>query len=159
MTANTGSSPDAGWVTARTAAGPGFRTELRSAAGHDFVADEPADVGGSGEGATPYDYLLASLAACTAMTLRMYAARKQWPLEEAVVRLRVSSSHAADCADCITKPAAGVGPQRVERTVELRGALSEEQRTRLLSIADRCPVKQVLERGRAVVPAAEPAAG
>ena len=153
MTTKTQSSPD-GWVTARTAAGPGFRTELRSAAGHEFVADEPADVGGGGEGATPYDYLLASLAACTAMTLRMYAARKQWPLDEAVVRLRVASSHAADCEDCMTKPA-GVGPQRVERTVELHGALSEEQRTRLLSIADRCPVKQVLQRGLTVVPAAE----
>jgi uncharacterized OsmC-like protein len=131
-----------GWVSARTGL-TGFRTEI-SVGDHTFVADEPANVGGGGGGPTPYDYLLASLGACTAMTLRMYASRKGWPLEEAVVRLRNSRSHAADCADCATKP---VGIRRLERQIELKGALTDDQRARLLAIADRCPVKQTIQRG------------
>src|SRR3712207_5627819 len=91
-------APDEGWVSATT--GPSsYRTELQ-VRGHAFVADEPASVGGGDSGPTPYDYLLASLGACTAMTLRMYATRKGWPLEEAVVHLRNARSHAADCDDC-----------------------------------------------------------
>jgi putative redox protein len=95
-------------------------------------------------GPTPYDFLLASLGACTAMTLRMYASRKGWPLEEAVVRLRNARSHAADCENCETQ---AVGIRRLERRIELKGALSDDQRDRLLAIADRCPVKQTIERG------------
>src|SRR3712207_5945204 len=133
---------DDGWVSARTGAG-GYRTEL-AAGGHTFVADEPANVGGHDGGPTPYDYLLGALGACTAMTLRMYASRKGWPLEEAVVRVRNARSHAADCADCETKQ---VGIRRLERQIELKGALTDEQRERLLAIADRCPVKQTIERG------------
>src|SRR5919202_4914152 len=87
------------WVTARTAAGPGFRTDL-SVRGHAFVADEPASARGGDEGPTPYDYLLGALGACTAMTMRMYAARKGWPLEEAVVSFRHARSYADDCANC-----------------------------------------------------------
>ena len=138
---------DAGWVTAR-APGPRYRTEL-TAGRHTFVADEPVAVGGSDDGATPYDYLLASIGACTAMTLRMYADRKGWPLEEAIVRFRTARSHAADCADCETK---SVGVGRLERRVELRGPLNDEQRARLMAIADRCPVKQTLARGIEIVP-------
>ena len=138
---------DAGWVTARTE-GTGYRTEVR-ANGHTFVADEPAGVGGGG-GPTPYDYLLAALGACTAMTMRMYAARKGWPLEAAVVRLRNARSHAEDCEQCETRP---VGFRRIERRVEMHGALSDEQRQRLLSIADRCPVKQTLAHGIEVMEA------
>jgi putative redox protein len=133
---------DAGWVTARIGAA-GFRTDV-SAGAHSFVADEPRDVGGGDEGATPYDYLLAAVGACTAMTLRMYATRKGWPLDEAVIRFRTARSHAADCESCESRP---VGVGRLERQVELRGPLTPEQRTRLLAIADRCPVKQTLERG------------
>ena len=146
MASTKGAAADAGWVTARTG-GSGFRTEV-TAGKHALVVDEPEDVGGSGDGATPYDYLLAAIGACTAMTLRMYASRKAWPLEEAVVHFRTARSHAADCADCATK-AVGVG--RLEREVELRGPLRPEQRRRLMAIADRCPVKQTLERGIEIV--------
>jgi putative redox protein len=146
MASTKGAAADAGWVTARTG-GSGFRTEV-TAGKHALVVDEPEDVGGSGDGATPYDYLLTAIGACTAMTLRMYATRKGWPLEEAVVRFRTARSHAADCADCATK-AVGVG--RLEREVEMRGPLTDEQRQRLLAIADRCPVKQTLERGIEIV--------
>jgi uncharacterized OsmC-like protein len=140
---------DDGWLTAHTGAA-GYRTDV-GVRGHTFLADEPASVGGSDSGPTPYDYLLASLAACTAMTLRMYANRKRWPLEDAVVRLRDARSHAADCENCEKK---AVGIRRIERQVELKGPLTDEQRERLLAIADRCPIKQTLERGLKVESAA-----
>ena len=139
-----GLDSDAGWVTARTG-GSGYRTDMRVRR-HTFIVDEPPGIGGD-EGPTPYDYLLTAVGACTAMTLRMYADRKGWPLEEAVVRFRTARSHAADCAECPSRP---VGPTRLEREVELHGPLTAEQRQRLLSIADRCPVKQTLERGIAI---------
>ena len=139
------------WVTARTGVA-GFRTEV-TAGNHVFVADEPVSFGGTDDGPTPYDYLLASLAACTAMTLRMYAGRKGWPLEEALVRLRNARSYAADCANCDAQP---VGIRRLEREIELRGPLTGEQRDRLLAIAERCPVKQTIERGLKVEAVAAP---
>jgi putative redox protein len=138
---------DAGsWVTARAGAS-GFRTEI-DARGHLFVADEPRAVGGTDVGATPYEYLLAALAACTAMTARMYADRKGWPLEGVEVRLRTSRSHEKDCEQCETQQ---VGITRIERKLELTGSLTDEQRARILAIADRCPVKQTLARGIEVV--------
>jgi putative redox protein len=136
------------WITSRT--GPArFRTEVR-ARDHFFVADEPFAVGGRNEGPTPYELLLASLGTCTAMTLRMYADRKQWPLEDVRVRLRTSSSHAEDCVHCEDDE---VGMTTVEREVELSGPLTDEQAARLLEIADRCPIKQTLSRGVRVVAA------
>ena len=137
-----------GWVTAHTGGGS-FRTSV-NASGHALLLDEPPSVGGGGAGPTPYDLLVSALAACTSMTLRMYAARKGWPLEEAVVSMRDAPSHAADCEKCETE---AVGVRRLERHVELRGSLTDEQRTRLLAIADRCPVKQTLERGLRVMQA------
>jgi putative redox protein len=134
--------PDTGWIVARTGLSS-FRTDLR-VADFDLIADEPAAYGGTDAGPSPYELMLAALASCTAMTVRMYAARKQWPLEEVVVRLRDTPKHIKDCLDCET---AAVGPRRIDRTVELHGPLSAEQRTRILEIADRCPVKQTLERG------------
>jgi putative redox protein len=124
----------------------GFRTEIRTRT-HSLIADEPLEVGGTDAGASPYELLLGALASCTAMTVRMYADRKQWPVSDVVVRIRPVKSHAADCANCETE-AVGVG--RLEREVELGGALTAEQRTRLLYIADRCPVKQTLERGLSI---------
>ena len=134
--------PDAGWIVARTGVAS-FRTDLKIA-DFDLIADEPVGVGGTGAGPSPYELMLAALASCTAMTVRMYAARKQWPLDEVVVRLRDTPKHITDCLDCETT---AVGPRRIDRTVELHGPLSPEQRTRILQIADRCPVKQTLERG------------
>jgi putative redox protein len=142
-------APDDGWVTAHTGA-RGYRTDV-GVRGHAFLADEPATVGGADSGPTPYDYLLGALGACTAMTLRMYADRKGWPLEDAVVRLRDARSHAADCETCETQ---AVGIRRIERQIELTGPLSDAQRQRLLAIADRCPIKQTLERGLRIEPAA-----
>jgi len=137
-----------GWLTAHTAPA-GYRTII-TARGFQFVADEPTTAGGTDGGPTPYEYLLAALGSCTAMTLRMYAARKGWPLDDVVVRLRDTRSHATDCANCETE---SVGIQRIERQVELHGRLTDEQRRRLLDVADRCPIKQTLERGLAIAPA------
>ncbi len=107
---------------------------------HVLSADEPAPVGHDTD-PTPYDLLLAGLGACTSMTLRMYASRKQWPLERVTVSLRHSRIHARDCADCATQSGQ---IDRVKRTIRLTGSLDDEQRRRLLAIADRCPVHRTL---------------
>ena len=134
------------WVTARV--GPsGFRTEVRAGA-HALVADEPTTLGGTDAGPTPYELLLGALSSCTAMTVRMYASRKNWPLESVTVQLRSARSHETDCERCDVEP---VGIGRIERRVEFNGPLTDEQRRRLLEIADRCPVKQSLERGMKIV--------
>jgi putative redox protein len=126
------------FVTARI--GRGLMTEI-SAAGHALRADEPIAVGGTATGPNPYDYLVTALGACTAMTLRLYADRKGWPLQGVTVRLRHGKVHAEDCADCETK----VGKVDViERLIELHGPLDAEQHQRLLEIADRCPVHRTL---------------
>ena len=129
-----------------------YRTEV-SAGGGTLIVDEPVSAGGGGGAPTPYDLLLGAIGSCTAMTLRMYADRKGWPLERVTVRLRHARSHARDCADCATKH---VGLNQIERELEMEGPLTTEQRERLAQIADRCPVKQTLERGIQVV-AAQPA--
>lgn len=137
------------WITADL--GPrGYRVQLQ-ARQHTFFADEPASAGGTDTGPTPYEHLLAALGSCVAITLRMYADRKGWPLERLQVRLRPAPSHAADCEACETSE---VGPTQFEREISLEGPLSDDQRMRLLLIADRCPLKQTLERGVHVVPAA-----
>lgn len=134
--------PGDGWIVARTGS-TGYRTDLEIN-GYSFIADEPTDVGGTGLGPTPYEFLLVALGSCTAMTLRMYADRKQWPLESVVVRLRDTPRHMKDSEECATS---AVGPRTIDRIVELNGPLSPDQRKRLLEIADRCPVKQTLSRG------------
>lgn len=126
-------------VTARIDA-DGFRTEL-FANGFPLVADEPVIYGGTNEGPSPYEYLLASLGACTAMTVQMYARRKGWPLEEAVVRLSHQKIHAEDCRDCDEKESR---IDRFVRELELIGGLDDEQRQRLLEIAEHCPVHRTL---------------
>jgi putative redox protein len=104
-------------------------------------ADEPVEVGGGGTGPSPYELLLASLGACTSMTLRLYATRKGWNLERITVRLRHHRVHAQDCIDCETKPAS---VDRIDREIELAGNLSEEQKARLQAIAEKCPVHRTL---------------
>lgn len=131
--------PDDNRIIARTESG-NFRTEI-IASGHSLVADEPLAVGGTNTGPTPYDLLVAGLGACTSMTLRMYADRKKIPLEETVVRLRHTRVHADDCASCETQHAQ---IDQIEREIELVGPLDEGQRTRLLEIAERCPVHRTL---------------
>ena len=108
---------------------------------HHLLADEPRASGGSDEGPDPYELLLSALGACTNMTLRMYADRKQWPLEEIRVVLIHSKSYAEDCANC-EQPAAML--DQIERRITLIGDLSVEQRQRLLVIASLCPVHKTL---------------
>ena len=140
------------WVAARI--GPdGFRTEIETRM-HGLVADEPRSLGGTDRGPTPYELLLGALGSCMAMTMRMYADRKGWPLSAVEVRLRTARSHEADCEVCDVAP---VGITRIERAIEMSGSLSDEQRRRVLEIADRCPVKQTLERGIQVVDATDAA--
>jgi uncharacterized OsmC-like protein len=121
--------------------GEGLRTEV-SAGGHALVADEPESLGGTDEGPNPYDYLLAALGGCTAMTLRMYADRKGWPLESVTVRLSQDRIHAKDCEECETEEGR---IDRIRREIELGGPLEEKQRRRLVEIADMCPVHRTLK--------------
>lgn len=121
---------------------PGKPFEQQVALGrHALLADEPPDLGGGDAGPGPYDLLLAALGTCKSMTVAMYAARKGWPLAGVQVRLRHGHVHAKDCAACETKEGK---IDRIEAFLTLEGELSEEQRRRLLEIADRCPVHRTL---------------
>jgi uncharacterized OsmC-like protein/fermentation-respiration switch protein FrsA (DUF1100 family) len=108
---------------------------------HRLLADEPVAAGGDDSGPGPYDFLLTALGACTSMTMRLYADRKALPLERTTVTLRHSKIHAEDCAECETR--AGMLDQ-IERVITMEGALDAEQRTKLLEIADKCPVHRTL---------------
>ncbi|MGJ4929547.1 bifunctional alpha/beta hydrolase/OsmC family protein [Bradyrhizobium sp. HKCCYLS2038] len=108
---------------------------------HRLTADEPLPVGGQDSGPGPYDLLLAALGACTSMTMRLYADRKLLPLDRITVTLRHSKIHAEDCAECETK--AGLIDQ-LEREIHMDGALDDEQRKKLMEIADKCPVHRTL---------------
>jgi len=114
-----------------------YQVEI-AAAGTRFLADEPASVGGLGSGPTPYDLLASALGACTAMTVRLYATRKAWPLESVTVRVL----HRRDGLEA---------KDRFAREIVLTGALSTEQRRRILEIANRCPVHETLEAGSEVI--------
>lgn len=119
----------------------GYLKQQITAGNHTFNADEPLEAGGTDTGPDPYSLLLAALGACTSMTLQMYARRNNWPLERVEVSLRHSRIHAEDCADCQTKEGR---VDRIERRIKLTGQLSEDQRTRLLELARRCPVHRTL---------------
>jgi uncharacterized OsmC-like protein len=118
----------------------GFAQEI-VAGRHRIAADEPVSAGGTDTGLSPYDLLLAALGACTSITVGMYARRKGWPLEEVTVNLRHSEIHAQDCAECETKEGM---LDRIERDVHFAGSLTAEQRTKLLEIANKCPVHRTL---------------
>jgi uncharacterized OsmC-like protein len=118
----------------------GFAQEIH-AGRHRLHADEPDSAGGTDTGLSPYDLLLAALGACTSMTMGMYARRKAWPLEEVTVYLRHSKIHAADCAECETKEGM---LDRIERDIHMVGPLTDEQRFKLLEIANKCPVHRTL---------------
>lgn len=108
---------------------------------HRLLADEPVALGGLDTGPSPYDFLLAGLGACTAMTLRLYADRKELPLQGVSVRLHHTKIYATDCQTCET---AEGKIDHIERTITLDGPLDEAQRDRLLDIADKCPVHRTL---------------
>jgi putative redox protein len=99
---------------------------------HRWTSDEPPELGGQAAGPAPYDLLLGSLGACTAITLRMYAKRKQWPVRAVFVDLHF-----------------GRGPNgsRIDRTITIDGELSDEQRARMLEIAEKTPVTLTLKAG------------
>lgn len=109
---------------------------------HSFVADEPRKVGGADGGPDPYELLLSGLGACTSMTIRMYANRKKIPLDDVKITLRHSREHSADCEDCEGKEHM---LDVIERDIKLVGDIDEKTRTRLMEIADRCPVHRTLE--------------
>jgi putative redox protein len=143
-----------GWIVV-TDSGDGPFGQLLLDGRHVMAADEPAAVGGADGGPSPYELLLMALGACTAMTLRMYAQRKQLGLERVIVRLKHSKVHAQDCVDCETQP---VRLDRIDRQIELLGPLDAAQRARLLEIADKCPVHRTLEAGTSIHTQLVPAA-
>ena len=108
---------------------------------HTIIIDEAKDVGGDGRGPDPYDLLLSALGSCTSMTIMMYARRKEWPLEGVQVSLHHKKIHATDCDECITEEGK---LDQITKTIYLKGDLTEEQRKRILEIADRCPVNKTL---------------
>jgi uncharacterized OsmC-like protein len=118
----------------------GFAQEVL-AGPHRMTADEPVTSGGTDTGPSPYDFLLAALGSCTSITVGMYARRKGWPLKDVTVRLRHSRIHASDCADCETKEGM---LDRIERDIHFTGSLTAEQRSKLLEIANKCPVHRTL---------------
>ena len=105
-----------------------------------YIADEPAGVGGGGQGPDPYQWVTVGLGACTSMTLRMYAERKKWPLESVKVTLRHEKDYAEDCEECEE----GRKVDIFHREIEINGDLDAGQRARLLEIADKCPVHRTL---------------
>lgn len=119
----------------------GFVQDI-SAAGHHIVADEPESYGGSFLGPTPYQLVSAGLGACTSMTIRMYARRKNIPLEHVQVDVTHDKIHAQDCDSC--EQTSGKIDQ-FERKITFTGDITDEQRQRLLAIADKCPVHRSLE--------------
>ncbi|RSD14833.1 OsmC family protein [Amycolatopsis eburnea] len=132
--------PEPGTVTV-TATGDGTYTHQVTTATHELLVDEPTALGGADAGPNPYELLLAALGSCTAITLRMYADRKGIPLTRATVRLRHDRIHAEDCEKCETERGM---LSRITREISLEGELDEEQRARLMVIADKCPVHRTL---------------
>lgn len=120
--------------------GPQWATAVTTG-NHSFTSDEPAALGGADAGPAPYDLLLASLGSCTAITLRMYAVRKEWPLEEVIIDL---SHHKEDDKSKIT------------RKIWLEGDLDETQRARLADIAERTPVTLTLKNAADITTELQP---
>lgn len=108
---------------------------------HQWIADEPLTLGGSDAGPDPYEHLLAAVGSCTAMTIRLYAERKHWPLDDVSVVLHHSREHLTDCEGCEEKP---MQLDIIDRDITLQGKLDKEQRDRLMVIADKCPVHRTL---------------
>ncbi|WP_432449787.1 bifunctional alpha/beta hydrolase/OsmC family protein [Aliiroseovarius marinus] len=118
----------------------GFLQDVQSGPAHHTLADEPLAYGGTNKGMTPYGFLSAGLGACTSMTIRMYARRKGWPLDHVWVDVSHNKVHAQDA-----ETGARDKIDQFHRLIHLEGALDDEQRARLLQIADRCPVHRTLE--------------
>jgi putative redox protein len=119
-----------------------LRNEVRYGSGHTLITDEPSEIGGEDLGPDPYSLLLAALGSCISMTVRLYARRKNWPLEQVVVRLRQNRIHAKDCQECNQNTEGYV--HRIERSVSFTGDLTGQQRERLQEISHKCPVHKTL---------------
>ncbi len=118
----------------------GFTTQIK-AGEHSFIADEPESIGGNDFGPTPYELISASLAACTSMTIQMYARRKKWPVKNVETHVNHNKKHAEDCEHC---ERATAKIDIFEREIVLKGDLTEQQREKLLEIANKCPVHRTL---------------
>lgn len=130
-------------VLVRTGYGK-FGTEVHTAS-HHFIADEPTNYGGDDSGPTPYDLLGAALGTCTAMTMKMYADKKGWPFEGASVEVTHDRSHHQDCDHC-QNVGENAQIQSLNRRITLHGdGLSDDQRSRIIAIAEKCPVHRTLE--------------
>lgn len=117
-----------------------YRTDIL-ANGHHLVADEPRSVGGGNLGPTPYDLLVSGLGACTCMTLRMYADRKKWPVESISVKLKHQKIHADECQSCETQSGK---LDQIDLEIDIKGELDQDQKKRMLEIAQKCPVHRTL---------------
>lgn len=117
-----------------------YKTVMTSG-NHELISDEPESVGGKDKGPDPYDYLLMSLGSCSVITMRMYAERKGWPVEDIYVEMRHNKAHAEDCEDC-DDPKARI--DKIEKEITVKGDLSDEQVQRLLEISKKCPVHKTL---------------
>jgi uncharacterized OsmC-like protein/fermentation-respiration switch protein FrsA (DUF1100 family) len=131
-----------GVVRADEADAAGFLQDITAGPNHHVLADEPEAYGGSNLGMTPYNFLSAGLAACTSMTVRMYARRKGWPLEDISVAVTHDKIHASACATCETEDGQ---VDQFQRVITLKGDLSDVQRQKLLEIANKCPVHRTME--------------
>ena len=123
----------------------GFLQDIQSGPDHHALADEPLAYGGTNRGMSPYGFVASGLGACTAMTIRMYARRKGWPLSHVAVDVSHSKVHAQDA-----EPGGNNRIDEFTRVIRLEGDLDEDQRTRLMQIADKCPVHRTLEKGAQV---------
>ena len=141
-------------VTVRALSGRSYAVEADNARGHVFVSDEPPDAGGEDLGPTPQELLIAALGGCVAITLRMYAERHEWPLEDISVRVTLEDVTPTE-PDFTPGAIAEAGPSGklplIRSHVTLRGDLDETQRARLEQIAGRCPIHRVLRGPSAIV--------
>ena len=135
-----------GIVRVSEANSEGFLQDVNAGPQHHALADEPLAYGGSNRGMTPYGFLSAGLGACTSMTIRMYARRKNWPLDHVWVDVCHDKIHAADA-----EAPAGQKVDQFRRVIHLEGTLDDIQKARLLEIADRCPVHRTLQQSSEVV--------
>lgn len=118
-----------------------FTTAIK-AGDHFLTGDEPEKYGGNNFGPTPYDLVSSGLATCTAMTIRMYADRKKWKLDEVNVHIDHNKVHGEDCAKCENDESSRI--DQFSREIELIGDLDDKQRQKLLEIANKCPVHKTL---------------
>lgn len=120
----------------------GIKQEIQ-AGPHRFFADEPPSAGGSGEGPSPYQLLLAAIGSCTAITMRLYANHKGWPLADVRVELEQKVIDASECDECQTTHGK---LDSIEKRIYVVGDLAADQVDRLLAVARRCPVSLTLQR-------------